>query len=117
WSPLGAPGIGPDAGGLVAVDVAGHDGDCLLVDAGVVPALDGGDVGFAFLVAGAGAPAVAAQEVGGGGQRVGARADQVNAAVAVAIDAELDDVLGQELRLADFAMRGTDRVGAQVTTV
>src|SRR5690606_23903895 len=75
----------------VAVDFRTDDGNSLLVDAGRIPALDGAEIGLARLVAAAGAPAVAAQEVCGGGERIGLRADEIDAAVAVAVDAVFQD--------------------------
>ena len=58
-----------------------------------------------------------AQEVGGRGKGVRLGADHVDMAVAVAIDAEFQHVGRQELRLADFAMGSTARIGAQVAAL
>src|ERR1700710_3174202 len=56
---------------LAPVDLPAHQRDRLLVDAGGVPGLDGGEVGLARLVAAAGPPAVRLQKVRGRIQRVG----------------------------------------------
>src|ERR1700733_14823959 len=54
-----------------AIDLAAHDRDGLLIDLGGIPGLDGGEIGFAGLVAGAGAPAVDLQKICRRAQRVG----------------------------------------------
>src|ERR1700675_195773 len=88
-----------------SVDPPADDGDGLLIDAGGVPALNGGEVGLALLVASAPNPAVTFQEIGGGGERVGLDVE-IDDAVAVAVHAIEQNVLGQKLRLADLAMHG-----------
>ncbi len=94
-----------------AVDLAAHDGDRLLVDGRGVPALDGGEVRLALLIAGARAPAVALEECRRRRQRAG-RAVEVAAAV-------LQDRLGHELRLAVLTMhpsRASKRRGVPLST-
>ena len=54
-----------------AVDLAAHQRDRLLIDAGGIPGLDGGEVRLARLVARAGAPAMGLQKIRGRVQRVG----------------------------------------------
>src|SRR5580692_8654696 len=92
-----------------AVDLAAHDGDGLLVDLRGVPGLDGGEVGFARLVSGAGAPAVGLQKIRRRVQRVGG---DVEVAGAVG-----QDVLGHELGLADLAMHRAAGAPRQRATV
>ena len=59
-----------------------------------------------------------AQEVGGRIKHVGLGVDQVAAAVAVAVDGEAQVVLGEELRLADFAGPGAAQLlGLHVAAV
>src|SRR3954449_6682309 len=101
------------SGRSAAVDLLADDGDRLLVDLGCVPPLDGGEIRLARLVAGAGDPAMALEESGGRGQGIGLVVE-VDGAVAVAIRAVEQDVLGQELGVPDLAMhrpdgRGRDR--------
>jgi hypothetical protein len=50
---------------------------------------------------------VAAQEIGGGGKRVGLGA-QIELAVAIAVAAEFQDIAGQELGLSDLAVFRAD---------
>src|SRR5262245_40764289 len=90
---------------LAPVDALANDGDGLLIDAGRVPALDRGKVRLARLVARAPDPAMAFEEIGGRGQRVGLGVE-VDDAVAVAIDGVKQHALRQELGLADLAMHG-----------
>ncbi len=94
------------------VDLLADDGDRLLIDAGGVPALNGGEVGLARLIAGAPDPAMTFQEIRGRGERIGL-AVEIDAASAVAIGAIEQDVLGQKLRLPHLAMHGAARVGAE----
>src|SRR5229473_7296660 len=54
--------------------------------------------------------AVGVQQVGGGGEHVRHRVAQIDAAVAVEIDAVLDVGRRQKLRLPDFAGIGADQV-------
>ena len=56
---------------LAAVDLAAHQRDRLLIDAGGIPGLDGGKVRLARLVARAGFPAMGLEKVRGRVQRVG----------------------------------------------
>src|SRR3989337_3377704 len=97
---------------LLPIDAPADDGDGLLIDAGGVPALDGGEVLLAGLIARAPDPAVAFEKIGGGGERIGLRVE-IHDAVAVAVDAIEQDALGQELRLPDFAMHGAARCAAE----
>src|SRR6476619_6716643 len=59
------------AASLPAVDLPAHQRDRLLIHPGRIPGLDRRKIRLAGLVAGAGAPAVGLEEIGGGGQRVG----------------------------------------------
>src|SRR6476661_5475865 len=79
-----------------AIDLTAHDRNRLLVDLCGVPGLDGSEVGFARLIAGAGAPAVRFQEVRGRRKRAGS-------ALEIA-DAIFQHRLRQKLRLTDLAM-------------
>src|SRR5262245_14474933 len=83
---------------LPAINLAAHQRDRLLVDAGGVPSLDSGEIRLARLVAGARLPAMGAQEVGGGAQRI-SRVLEIAGAIR-------QDSLRHELRLPDLAMHG-----------
>ncbi len=100
---------------LLAVDCLADEGDGLLIDACGVPALDGGIIRLPLLVTRTTLPAMADEEVSGGSQRICARADKIDAAVAVEIHAVAHHVQRQELRLADFTMCGTLGVDIQRT--
>src|SRR5690242_556282 len=81
---------------LPSIDLPAHQRERLLIDFGGIPFLDGREIRLARLIAGAGAPAMRAQEVRGRRQCAGC-------ALEIA-DAISEDVLRQELRLADLAM-------------
>src|SRR5262245_60975144 len=70
---------------LASVDAFADDGDGLLINAGRVPPLDRGKVRLARLIARTPDPAVAFEEIGGRGQRIGFGVE-VDDAVPVAID-------------------------------
>src|SRR4051812_25768592 len=84
-------------------DASGELGQRLLVDGGSVPVVPDSEICLARQIAAIGAPAMATQEIGGRGKHVGARMDQVAAAVAVEIDGILQVFRRQELRLAELA--------------
>src|SRR5690606_12876765 len=80
-------------------------GDSLLVDSRRIPALDRHVARLTRLIARACSPAMPDKEVCGRSKRIGAGADEVDMAVAVAVDTVADDVGREELRLANFAVR------------
>jgi hypothetical protein len=86
-----------------------QSGGRALIDLSRVPGLDDREIGFARLVARAGLPAVGLKEIRRRAKRVGG---DVEIAGAVS-----QDVLRQELRLADFAVHGAARAGRQHTTI
>src|SRR5207237_3174380 len=88
----------------------GEIADGLAIDRGVIPFAHRFEIGAALLVRRAHLEAVGVQEVGGGGEHVGHAVAQIDAAVAVEIDAVFDVGRRQELRLADFAGIGADHV-------
>src|SRR4029078_13294148 len=88
---------------LFSIDLSPNDGDGLLIDLRRVPAFDRGEVGLAGLIARTAHPAMAFEEVRGGGERVGLDIE-IHHTVAVAVDAVEQNVLRQELRLTDLAM-------------
>src|SRR5262249_41792347 len=58
----------------------------------------------------AGAPAVGFEEIGCRGEHVGHASSEIDASVAIIIDAIFDVGGRQKLRLADFASVGTDQL-------
>src|ERR1700741_3221337 len=102
WMPGTSPGMTVErmarAALLPTLDLPAHQRNRLLVDARGIPGLDGRKIRFARLIAGAGLPAMRAQEVRGRVQRV-RRVLEIAGAVR-------QNRLGHELRLADLAMHG-----------
>jgi hypothetical protein len=91
----------------LTVDLRAHDGDGLLVNRRGVPFLDHGKVCFAFLIALARFPPLLAQVVGGRSQGIGDIVE-IDRTIAVAVDAIVQRVAGQELGMAKLAMLGPD---------
>jgi hypothetical protein len=56
---------------LATVDLAAHERDGALIDAGGIPRLDSREVGLSRLVSSARAPAMRLQKIRGRGQRIG----------------------------------------------
>jgi hypothetical protein len=88
---------------LVGVDLGADTGQRLLVDGGGVPGLDRPQIGVARLVAGPRHPAMSPQEIRRRGER---RRGVVEAARSAG-----QDVLRQELRVADLAVHRAARAG------
>src|SRR5438093_12848067 len=97
---------------FLSIDAFADDGNRLLIDACGVPPLNRRKIRLARLIAGAAHPAVALQEIGGGGKRIGLRVE-IHATVAFSVGAVEQDVLRQELRLSDLAMHRSARPGAE----
>src|SRR6476619_8632925 len=97
---------------LLSIDPFTDDCNRLLIHACGVPSLNRGKVGLARLITGAAYPAVAFQEIGSGGKRIGFGVE-IHAAIAFAVRAVEQDVLGQKLRLPDLAVHGAARRRAE----
>src|SRR5258708_40000690 len=97
-SPGGARPQAPRRATLPAVDLPADDRDGPLIDRSGIPGLDSCKIGFAGLVSGARAPAMALEEICRRAQRA-ARGIETSGAVG-------QDVLGQELGMADLAVHG-----------
>src|SRR4051812_47624879 len=80
-------------------DAAGELGESLLIDRRPVPVVPYAEIALARTIAAARAPAMAAQEISGRGENVGARVDEVATAIAVEVDGKLQIFRRQELRL------------------
>src|SRR6266702_7260903 len=84
---------------LLSIDLLANKRDGALIDRSSIPCLDGCKIGFAGLVSCARAPAVALEEICRRGQRASRRVEASAGAVA-------QDVLGQELGMADLTVHG-----------
>src|SRR6476620_6681033 len=89
----------------MSIDFLAHDCNGPLIYARIVPALDGGEIRLARLIALASHPAMTFEVVGRGCQRIDLGVE-IDTAVAVAIHPVELDVLGHELSVSDFAMHG-----------
>lgn len=74
-----------------------------MVDTCSVPLLDDCEIGLAFLISLTGLPALLAQEIGRGGQRVG-EVVEINPAIAVGIDTVAQRIARQKLCVTEFAV-------------
>src|SRR6185312_210035 len=93
-----------------------HDG--LAIDLRPVPLAHGIEIRRALLEWLTGLPAIGLQEVGRGCEHVRHAVTQIDAAVAVKIDAVLDVGRRQKLRLADLARVGADQIAQrQIATL
>ena len=95
---------------LPSHQLIGEIRDGLAVDGGMVPLAHRLEIGDALLIGWAHLEAVGVQEIGGGGEHVGHAVPEIDAAVAVEIDAVFDIGRRQKLRLSDFAGKGADQI-------
>ena len=91
---------------LSSVNLLANKRDGPLIDRSGIPCLDSCEIGFAWLVSRARAPAMALEEICRRGQRVGG-------VVETSAGAVVEDALGQELCMADLTVHGTARAGGE----
>ena len=91
-------------------ELLGEQHQRLAIDLRVIPLVHSVEIRGAFVIRLSRLPAVGFQKVRRRGQHIRHRVAQIDAAVAVEIDAVFDIGRRQKLRLADFAGKGADEV-------